>query len=57
LKDAMLSVELKKELDIIGSNNMGLFYKHVASRSNHKTGIAPIKKCGWPINCRCKKES
>jgi len=37
----MLSVELKKERGIIRVNNLGLFYKH--SRSNQKTGIAPIK--------------
>jgi Reverse transcriptase (RNA-dependent DNA polymerase)/Endonuclease-reverse transcriptase len=42
LKAAMAAESAHHELQIIRSGNIGRFYKHVNSRLNHKSGIAPI---------------
>lgn len=42
LNDALVHEAASKELNIIKSGNLGQFYKHVNSRLNHKTGIAPL---------------
>ena len=44
LNNALVNEAASKELKIIKSGNLGQFYKHVNSRLNHRTGIAPLTK-------------
>ncbi|HMK58442.1 MAG TPA: hypothetical protein VK462_05285, partial [Nitrososphaeraceae archaeon] len=44
LNNALSVDAASKELKIIKSGNIGQFYKHVNSRLNHKSGIAPLTK-------------
>jgi len=36
-------VALNKEKSILGSGNLGQFYKHINARMAHKSGVAPLK--------------
>ena len=40
---ATISAQEKNELNIVNSNDLGLFYKHVNRHFVHKTGIGPLK--------------
>jgi len=43
LKGAVLQVAFNKEKIILGSGNLGQFYKLVNDRMAHKSGVAPLK--------------
>jgi len=43
LKNALLRETIVEERQIIYSNSLGQFYKHINLRMNNKTEVAPLK--------------